>query len=523
MERNLLLKWICLLLIIAGNSYGQTNLYSKVIYHPSLGINGNSICNAYDNGSYIVGELNFNPILLKIDSAGNFLWSKNFVTSNGTFNTIVPTNDSCFIIAGSIANTTTSNNDGFLVKINAIGDTLWTREIAQSNDSYIYAIQQTSDSGYVLTGYIQNTSAPYSTIFVTKTDNTGTVQWNQKINAGLQENYGFSIKQTPDGGYAVFATYEATLPFQMNAALIKLSPTGVIQWSKKYNEPASSDNSKAIDIDITPSGIYTYLSVNSYITFLKVDYLGTTLWTKKYNTYTSGFSNNAICSKLLKSSDGNYVCATGTGNLHQGGDIIKVDTSGNVIWTSNLQSDPIMLTEAKDSGYTILSTGPMYGVSRSSLPSYADQLGMIKTDSLGTGTTCINSSGAGLATNTITSTVITPTTTSGGATNNRKPITITTPSFITEVGCVTFTGGVQENLLDNVSIFPNPTTADFTISGLQGECTIKIYDATGKTILSTRTSQEKINLKLNQYAKGIYFYQIITKENSIKQGKISLQ
>lgn len=525
MKNKLLFFSLFIFVVFASKTSAQTNIFSKVIYHLTTGINGNSICNAYDNSAYIVGSFDFNyPILLKTDSAANVLWSKQIVstTFNSTFNVIKPTNDSCFIIAGSIYNSLSAKQDIFLVKINAVGDTLWTREISQSDDSFAYDIQQTADSGFVITGYIENSGPLTTTVFLTKTDNTGTIQWNQKVVAGNYSNYCPSVKLTNDGGYALFMTFENNLPYEMGAAVLKFNSAGLIQWAKKYDNGTTSQNNKAIDMDITPGGMLCYSTNNQSVVLMKLDNTGAVISDTTYYHYVLGAYSNEVVSKLLKTSDGNYVLATGASNSHTNGDVMKIDTSGNVIWEHMLNSDPIMIVEARDSGYTILSTGPMFGV-RSATPGSNDQIGIIKTDSLGIGASCIFPNPGGSPSISLIASSISPTITSGGALNYRKPITISSPTFVSEVGCVTFFGGIDENINSSVSIFPNPSTSFFTFSGLQNECVIQIYDVLGKIIYTTKTSEEKTIIDLSRHNKGIYFYRVTGENNFIEQGKISLQ
>ncbi len=512
-------------LFFSTKHIAQTNIFSKVIYHLTTGINGNSICNAHDNSTYIVGSFDFNyPILLKIDSAANVLWSKQITISgfNSTFNVIKPTNDSCFIIAGSLNNSLSGKQDVFLVKINAVGDTLWTREISHTDDSFAYDIQQTADSGFVITGYIQNSTTPLTTVFLTKTDSIGTVQWNQKIVVGNYSNYCSSVKLTNDGGYAIFMSFTNNLPWEEGAAILKFNSTGVFQWANKYDDGTTAPSNRAIDMDITPSGIFCYSTNNQMVVFMKLDTAGTVISDTSYYHYVLGAWDNQVVSKLIKTLDGNYILATGASNSHTFGDVMKVDTSGNVIWEHILNSDPIMIIEAKDSGYTILSTGPIFGV-RSPSPGSNDQIGIIKTDSLGIGINCINPYPSGSTSISLIATSISPSITSASALNYRTPITFSSPPFISELGCVTFFGGIEENSSNSVSIFPNPSTSSFTFSGLQNECVIEIYDVLGNTIYTTNTSEEKTIIDLSKQSTGVYFYRITGKNNFIENGKISLQ
>ena len=68
-----------------------------------------------------------------------------------------------------------------------------------------YSTQQTSDGGYIVTGFISTMSG--SDFYVLKTDSIGDVLWTR--NLGPNSWYydaGYSVQQTPDGKYIVVGT-----------------------------------------------------------------------------------------------------------------------------------------------------------------------------------------------------------------------------------------------------------------------------------------------------------------------------
>jgi len=79
--------------------------------------------------------------------------------------------------------------------------------------------------------------------------------------------------------------------------------------------------------------------------------------------------------------------------------------------------------------------------------------------------------------------------------------------------------GIHEYNTLTLSLYPNPTTGQFTITGLTGNYTINVYDLTGRLILQVK-DQNTINL--GDFCSGIYIIKAITK-NGVYTGKVTRQ
>ena len=263
MKKYLRIIIFIFLINASGSLYAQQTVFSKVFYDAGS-TSGYSVVQSLDKGYMIAGANSNNAFVMKIDSAGTYLWSRDLGnSSNAAFNKIIATNDSCFVLTGKIQKASGFNTDMLCVKINANGDTLWSKAIGSSNSEEAYSIEQTLDQGYILTGYKSNSTAPYNNILAVKLDSTGNLQWKKTITIGDNENIGYSVKQTPDGNFLVLGLVENGPPsFEINSVLIKLSSAGAILWSKKYNR-TTTVNSFPLDLEITPNGVLLYLMVNN--------------------------------------------------------------------------------------------------------------------------------------------------------------------------------------------------------------------------------------------------------------------
>ena len=74
----------------------------------------------------------------------------------------------------------------------------FARTYGQTNDDRSFAVQQTSDGGYIVAGYTRSFSAGDYDIFLIKTDASGNVQW-AKTYGGTDWDEASSVQQTSYG------------------------------------------------------------------------------------------------------------------------------------------------------------------------------------------------------------------------------------------------------------------------------------------------------------------------------------
>jgi hypothetical protein len=65
-----------------------------------------------------------------------------------------------------------------------------------------HSLIQTSDGGYAIAGYTQSFGAGDDDVYVVKLDANGNLQWTKTI-GGENDDRGYSLIQTADGGYAI--------------------------------------------------------------------------------------------------------------------------------------------------------------------------------------------------------------------------------------------------------------------------------------------------------------------------------
>ncbi|PKR80894.1 hypothetical protein CW751_06910 [Brumimicrobium salinarum] len=102
-------------------------------------------------GSTVDGNLDF--MVLKTDESGELLWQKNYGGENWEIlHDAQILSDGGLILVGHSEGNTTQEKDLYMVRTNAVGDTLWTKTIQTSTDDIAYAVDTLSNSQFVIGG-----------------------------------------------------------------------------------------------------------------------------------------------------------------------------------------------------------------------------------------------------------------------------------------------------------------------------------------------------------------------------------
>lgn len=213
-------------------------LWSKVF------LNGNafSVLQTNDSGYIMTGTANGQLAIVRTDFTGDTLWTKLIGgAGNDIGSCISKTLDNGFIIVGYTNSFGLGNYDMFLVKIDANGNTLFTKTYGGTNDDRASAVQQTIDSGYILSGLTNSYGAGQSDIFLLKADSIGNVVWSKTM-GGINNDEANSVQQTTDGGFAIagFANYSISSS-SCHMVLIKCDSTGSLVWHHAYGKSSYND------------------------------------------------------------------------------------------------------------------------------------------------------------------------------------------------------------------------------------------------------------------------------------------
>jgi hypothetical protein len=207
--------------------------------------------------------------VVKLDSIGNIQWQKTYGGSGGdSAFSVQVTTDGGYIVAGtSLSNDgdVTGNhgsNDFWIVKLDASGNIEWEKSLGGSGGDIAWAIQITSDGGYIVAGRSDSLDGDVTgnhgsnDFWIVKLDTTGNIQWEKSI-GGSGSDIAISIKKTFDGGYIVVGesiSNDGDLVINygsMDIWAVKIDAIGDIKWHKSIG---GSNAEFAGDVESTDDG-----------------------------------------------------------------------------------------------------------------------------------------------------------------------------------------------------------------------------------------------------------------------------
>ena len=352
-----------LLSALAAGAQGPDTLWTRT-YGGGWTDIANSIGATPDHGYIVAGahQLGSFPFptlfyVAKLSESGDLHWSQTLGDAiHAEAGSIRATTDGGFIAVGYTV-PLNGHTDILLVKLEANGDTVWTRTLASPDVEYPYCLQQTIDGGYVIAGYTIPNSSSDNDLYLVKTSADGIPQWTRVI-GGNGLDAALWVEQTPDGEY-IASGYTSTNLNSSKFFLVKFTSSGDTLWSRHYGTDL---NELAYSVKQTLDGGYLLAGWSAIaetapmrIYVVKTDELGNQQWSR---TYSAGVSDAAFAINVLPS--GEYIIA----GYSQSSDtspedmyLMKLSGTGDTLWTRKYggQSTDVALSLCRtvDGGYAL--------------------------------------------------------------------------------------------------------------------------------------------------------------------------
>jgi len=300
---------------------------------------------------------------------GGTIWTKTYGGTNGDFGySVQQSSDSGYIFAGGTWSYGVGSADIWLVKTNTLGDTVWTKTIGGSGYEDSRSVQQTNDGGYIVAGWTLSYGAGLTDIWLIKTNADGDTAWT-RIYGGSNYEFAWSVQQTTDSGYIIAGQTSSYGAGVSDVWLIKTNATGGILWSKTFG---GGNDEIGFSVQQTTDGGYIVVGetwsygVGGDVWMIKTNTLGDTVWTKTHggNAWDRGYS-------VQQTTDGGYIIAGHTqsyGAVSQDVLLIKTDSNGNQVWTKTIGRDSADVAyevrQTTDGGYIIGGYTKSFGAGR---------------------------------------------------------------------------------------------------------------------------------------------------------------
>ncbi|UCH62720.1 MAG: hypothetical protein JSU77_13180 [Fidelibacterota bacterium] len=343
------------------------------------------------DGGYIItgmtasfGDGDWNTWLVKVDPEGAEQWSRTFGIATGQYEggeSLQETVDGGFIIVGTILSSGPNNYDVQLIKTNGNGRRLWSETFGGGGWDWGRSVRQTSDGGFIITGWTDSRGAGGGDLWLVKTDARGTEEWNRTY-GGIENDYGNCIQPTADGGYIITGATISGSVGNDDLWLIKTDSAGTAQWrlmfgGKGYEEghfvQTTSDGGYIVVGSTTSSG-----AGESDVWLIKLGPDGRTDWTRTFGGPEWDWGNT-----VHEVPDGGYILVGTTLSFGAGSSdiwLIKTDADGQEEWNRTYGGHSLdfglSVQPTTDGGYIIAGQTYSFGAG-------SGDLWLIKTDSKG--------------------------------------------------------------------------------------------------------------------------------------------
>lgn len=476
-------------------------IWAKSVGGVSSDLGASIALDAFGN-IYITGEFtgvaDFNPgpslfnltsgfsytdiFILKLDASGNLVWAKGVGSSSidHGFSISVDVSGNVYTTGqfvltadfdpnGGVFNLTSVGSfDIFILKLDALGNFVWAKNIGGSasdcaNSIAIDALGNIYTTGYFIgavdfnpnLGLFNITSLGSYDMYILKLDALGNFVWAKNIGGGSSTASSRSIKLDIYGNIYTTGFFGNTVDFDPGAAvsnltalsgdvfISKLDASGNFVWAKSIGGVASDEGSS---IDVDPSG---------------------NVYTTGYFQGTADFDPGAgVYSLSFVSSQDVFV--------------LKLDTSGNFVWAEKFggYSGDYGQSIALDASNNVYTTG-WFGV----VVDFDPTVGFDSIASFGGNDIFIH--------------------------KLSQPPT-----------------GINEEInFNNISIYPNPNNGTFNISFSSQikNASIEVCNYLGALVYKQEIVNQENSIELSNQANGLYFVKVMTENKIVGMGKIAKQ
>lgn len=295
----------------------------------------------FDGGFILTGETNsfgsgdYDVWLLKINEVGDTVWTRTYGGKNHDWGeAVVQTSDGGFLIVGGTKSFGSGGIDVWLIRTDSSGDTLWTRTFGGKGDDWADKVAQTTDGGFIIPGWTNSTPNGDFDALLIKYDESGNIVWSRTY-GGPRDDAAKSVQCTADGGYFVAGLTNSFGAGSSDVWIIRTNEAGDTLWTRTFGGTGfdmafcvsrTSENGFAVVGRTQPSGLD-----NGNLWILRMDSLGDTLWTKPY-----GGKGYDVGTFVQQSSDGDLI-VTGFTNSYGSGSydlwLLRTNSKGDTLWT----------------------------------------------------------------------------------------------------------------------------------------------------------------------------------------------
>jgi hypothetical protein len=225
-------------------------------------------------GGFVPGNGSNDVFVVKLDASGNHVWSKlhgdsdiqvaTAIAVDGAGNVFVAGLFYGSVSFGGPTLSSAGQTDGFLVKLDATGNHVWTKQLGGPSNQASLGVACDTSGNVVVAGVQEGTvdygggalTASGSDVFVARYAANGSHVWSKLFGDGA-EQVAWAVAVDASSNVVVTGDFFGTISFggttlvsagERDVFLAKLSPTGSHVWSKRFGDAATA-NGLAVAVD----------------------------------------------------------------------------------------------------------------------------------------------------------------------------------------------------------------------------------------------------------------------------------
>lgn len=324
----------------------------------------------FDGGFILVGETTgtqegpSDAWLIRTDQEGMLQWHQTFGGSRDDWGyTVQQTADSGYILVGSTESSGAGEADVWLLKTDPHGVLQWQRTFGGAEPDYGYFVEETP-GGYILVGETSSTGTGGRDLYLVKTDREGGLLWARTF-GDSSDDLGYALCQTLDGGYAITGFTDHQNIGQQDLWILKTDGVGSQQWERIYDTSFGAVGRSILqttDGGIVTAGFLMLGSANYDFWLVKTDSMGHDLWDR-----TFGGVGDERAAALHATGDGGFILAGLTSSVGAGLNdawLIKTDAEGFMVWERSFGGASWdtgrSVQQTADGGYILAGTTQSY-------------------------------------------------------------------------------------------------------------------------------------------------------------------
>ena len=331
-------KRVCASMIVAlliSSASAQDTLWTR-----NYGFTGESdqgMCGALtsDGGFLVAGDSGNFPggdvWIVRADNNGDTIWTRNFGNERWQqANYITETSDGGVIAAGKFS-VAVGDYDLYLIRLDPNGDSLWTRRFgAVGADDDGQMIIELADSNFLAVGNGRN--AGTTDLFMVKLDTLGNQLWTKHY-GGSGSEYAYGVVELADGGFMITGSTTTLTQGGSDLWLLRTDSDGDTLWTKKFDYHDGldrGDNIVQADNGDFVIGGRTWNGTYAQLLGLRVDLSGNQIWAGEFGSLSDG----EFAESIDKTSDGGFVIGGGKGISTFDFYVVRLDSNGDSLWAA---------------------------------------------------------------------------------------------------------------------------------------------------------------------------------------------